>query len=96
MEHQEYNNTSDETNEWVSIVCAIFVQHPLISIEGDETISLDDDLTEDSYNLAKNSAILLNSISNRTISDLTMEQWEGIRFYFSWRGRLKLRYCCRN
>lgn len=90
---EEDNNKINETNEWVSIVCAVFNQNPWKSMPEIENPLLDDVLTEDAYNLAKNSAILLNSISDRTITDLTMEQWEGIREYFAWRGRIKLRFC---
>lgn len=74
-----------EMSEWSKIVARIF-QRELAenSAIGDST------LPSEIYQLAMNSAIALNDISRRNISDLTMEQWESIRAYFSWRGKAHL------
>lgn len=75
-----------EISEWSTIVSSIFRREYAQDAESEGDI-----LPIETYQLAKDSAIALNAISHKVISDLTMEQWESIRSYFAWRGKLHLR-----
>lgn len=99
----EHYSIDRENEEWSSIVDAIFVFDPFSSqgeLSGSVSgpLSVNEKSLEErkeamclsTYLVAKEAVVLLNEISRRKLSDLSVEQWESIRKYFSWRGRKKL------